>query len=139
MAFTGSLLYLLQQDLGGASNLISVDPLTTSTSSVMSLAPGFNGGLTWRADTGKLYAIQNDGNGTSTLVEIDPAGHTAATQPIVLGQGFYGGLAFDPGVGFYYAIGSDSLANVTLYHFTLADLAPVNDGGISSSCTRRSR
>jgi hypothetical protein len=118
---SGGGLYAIASDSLAASTLYQVTG-GSATAVGSGLGDGFYGGLTWNADDSQLYAIAGDSLGVQwSLVAID-ADTGAATLLFALGDGsigFNGGLAYDAAADRFFVIGSDSLANSSLYSFTL--------------------
>ena len=131
---SGGGLYAIASDSSGKSTLYDVTG-GSATAVGSGLGDGFYGGLTWNADKGQLYAIAGDSLGVPWLVAIDADADAGAATPLfALGDGsigFNGGLAYDAAADRFFVIGSDSLANSSLYSFTLAGLVSVTQIGSS--------
>jgi hypothetical protein len=122
-------LYAIASDPLGSSSLYQAD-LAGNVTSLGPLGSGFYGGLTFNTTTGLLYSFQGDVTGAQRVFNsITPASSPTATALFTLGDGslsFNGGVAFQPADGLFYVISNDSLANSTLYSFTLAGEASLN-------------
>lgn len=118
---SGGGLYAIASDWSGKSTLYDVTG-GSATAVGAGLGEGFYGGLTWNADKGRLYAIAGDTFGVPRSVVAIDADTGAATPLFALGDGsigFNGGLAYDADADRFFVIGNDSLANSSLYTFTL--------------------
>lgn len=130
---SGGDLFAIASDSSAASTLYKVTG-GSATAVGSGLGFGFYGGLTYNADDGLLYAIAGDTFGVQRVLMSIDAVTGVATTAFNLGDGtigFNGGLAYDADADRFFVIGNDSLANSSLYSFTLSGPGSVSAIGSS--------
>jgi hypothetical protein len=127
-----STLYAVASDFLGASTLYRIDTASGATS-LAALGFGYYGGLAFDSADGDLYAISADDLGVQrrvSKIDLNAAGGPAVTTLFDLGDGgesFQGGLAFDAATQRFVVIGNDSLAQSSLFAFTVAGASSLVD------------
>jgi len=136
---TGSFLY--GGTGGGASNLISIDPLTGIETLIGTHILGALNGLEFVGNT--LYGTFFDGVSTTSLVIVNPV--TAALTPIGVcltnNTGTISGLAYDYANGVMYGMAHGfnnyppvMLATLVTIDLATGNIAPIGEVMVSSQC-----